>query len=55
MNKKLRHLDISYNKFTMEEIELIGEGLKANHTILGIHVEGNQGYYDHKGYLIPKE
>ena len=39
----------------MEEIELIGEGLKANHTILGIHVEGNQGYYDHKGYLIPKE
>ena len=55
LNETLRHLDISYNKLNIEEITTIGEKLKSNHTILGMHVEGNQAYYDQKGYLIPKE
>lgn len=54
-NESLKHLDISFNKFNTKEIGWLGRRLKANKTILGIHVEGNQAYYDGKGNLIPKE
>ena len=55
MNNELKHLDISFNRFNFEEITIIAEKLKANHSILGIHVQGNQAKYDHKGYLHPKK
>ena len=31
--------------------EIIGEGLKSNHTILGIHTRGNDGEVDPKGFI----
>ena len=40
-NKSLKHLDISYNKFTLSECEILAEALAHNHTILGLHVAGN--------------
>lgn len=40
-NENLKHLDISYNRYTYEEIAEVAEGLNYNRTILGIHVEGN--------------
>ena len=35
-------------------MEVIGEGLRTNHTILGIHVNGNDALVDSKGFIIPK-
>ena len=45
-NKSLVHVDISHNKVPKIDMEIIGEGLKENHTILGIHVNGNSGHVD---------
>lgn len=38
INDELKHLDISFNRFNYDEITMIGEKLKANHTIMGIHL-----------------
>jgi len=60
-NSGLVHLDISHCNFTLVDIEIIGknilikilqylgEGLKKNHTILGIHLIGNKGKINSKG------
>ena len=42
VNKTLIHVDISHSNLNWTQMEIIGEGLKKNHTILGIHVKGNQ-------------
>jgi len=34
-------------------MEVIGEGLKNNHTILGLHVKGNQAETDSQGFIVP--
>lgn len=34
-------------------MEIIGEGLKKNHTILGLHVKGNQAELDANGFIQP--
>ena len=34
-------------------MEIIGEGLNFNHTILGIHVKGNDAYVDSQGFIRP--
>ena len=33
------------------QIEILAEGLKSNHTILGIHLKGNEGDVDAKGFV----
>lgn len=40
-NKSLIHLDISHNNFKRGDCDLIEEGLKDNHTLLGLHMVGN--------------
>lgn len=52
LNTSLMHLDISYNYFNENECRTIGEFLKSNHTLLGIHVTGNECSLDPKGFLI---
>jgi hypothetical protein len=47
----LVHLDISFNFFTAEECEVLGEGLLKNTEILGIHFLGNQGNIDSQGFI----
>ena len=54
-NDTLKHIDISYNRYNKAEVEIIAEALKANHTVLGMHVEGNAASYDPKGYLIAQD
>ena len=55
VNQFLQHVDISNNYLSAKECEVIGEGLKDNHTIVGIHVQGNDCVVDSKGYIVPVE
>lgn len=50
-NRRLVHLDISFNAFDSKEIEVISTGLKENHTLLGIHVDGNDCTVNSLGFL----
>ena len=53
LNKSLLHVDMSYNNIEADDVEIIAEGLKSNHSILGIHFTGNKGFVDMKGFLLP--
>lgn len=35
--------------------DVLGEGLKENHSILGIHMLGNEAKVDQLGFVDPKE
>jgi Ran GTPase-activating protein (RanGAP) involved in mRNA processing and transport len=50
---KLRHLDLSYNSLDMADCEVIGEGLKKNHKLMGLHMDGNDCTVDSKGFVRP--
>lgn len=50
-NKSIMHIDLSYCGFTREDLDVLNSGLKYNHTILGIHMIGNQGGVDSFGFL----
>ena len=50
INKTLMHLDLSYVGFSREDFTSLNQGLKYNHTILGIHLIGNQGGIDSLGF-----
>ena len=39
----------------LTEVEIIAEGLKQNHQILGIHFSGNAGYIDNQGFVVPAD
>lgn len=47
----LAHLDLSCNYLTEKECEILAEGLKKNHNIYGLHLLGNDGYIDSKGFI----
>ncbi|GMH85835.1 hypothetical protein TL16_g10356 [Triparma laevis f. inornata] len=49
----LTHLNVSHNQMNANDCEVIGKALEKNHTLMGIHVEGNQGFIDSRGFLIP--
>jgi hypothetical protein len=34
---------------------VIGEGLKSNHTLLGIHLMGNEAKVDELGFVMPEK
>ena len=51
----LVHLDISYNNLNYSDCKLIAEKSKFNHSILGIHLEGNLMDINCLGFIIPKE
>ena len=51
----LVHLDISHNNINYEDSKLIAEKSKANHAILGIHVDGNAMEIDCLGFITPIE
>jgi hypothetical protein len=54
-NKGLVHLDLSHNGFRKSEIEIMNEGLKENHTLLGIHMIGNEVTTDSLGFFSINE
>ena len=54
-NIELVHLDISYNNINAVDAKAISEHIKDNHTILGIHVDGNDMWVDELGFVYPVE
>lgn len=50
-NKTLLHLDLSCNKFSLDECKKIAESLKTNQSIYGFHFQGNFGSVDTLGFL----
>ena len=54
-NTELLHLDISYNNINVVDATAISENIKDNHTILGIHVDGNDMWVDELGFVFPIE
>ena len=53
-NKSLLHVDMSHNHISLTDVEIIADGLKDNHSILGIHFIGNDGDVDAKGFVNPQ-
>ena len=51
VNKTLIHVDIGNNNLEWFEMEIISDGLNRNHTILGIHVNGNRAKVDSLGFV----
>lgn len=51
----LIHLDISHNNLSTTDAKFISEEIKDNHTILGIHVDGNEMTIDGLGFISPLE
>ncbi|DAZ92574.1 TPA: hypothetical protein N0F65_012804 [Lagenidium giganteum] len=54
-NKVLSHLDLSNNHLDMEDCNILARQLEYNHTLVGLHMSGNCGSMDSRGYLIPKQ
>lgn len=54
-NRVLIHLDLSFNNFKMPDLVIIGEGLKRNHSILGIHFMGDEAKVDELGFIQPEK
>ena len=48
---KLVHLDISHNNLSYEDCECLSIHIKQNHSILGIHVDGNEMSIDSLGFV----
>jgi hypothetical protein len=51
-NARLTHLDLSYCNLAGERVfNILSDGLKDNHTLLGLHVRGNGLRIDCRGFL----
>lgn len=48
-------MDLSFNQFKVDDVRLLGEGLKLNHRILGIHLMGNEATVDELGFVTPEK
>ena len=51
----LIHLDISHNNINYIDCKLLSEKVKLNHTILGIHLDGNEMEINGLGFINPIE
>ncbi len=50
-NRTIEHLDLSHCQLSSSDCSIIGEGLQGNCTLVGIHIEGNEGVLDREGFL----
>lgn len=50
INRSLVHIDLSYVGLDLEDCDILNEGLKKNHIVLGIHMLGNLRGLDAKGF-----
>ena len=53
-NSSLLHLDISYNQISIDDSRVFATALELNHTMWGLHYQGNCGEVDALQFLIPK-
>ena len=51
-NQSLVHMDISHNSLDQPTVTVLSEGLRLNHSILGLHMMGNQGQIDSEGFIV---
>jgi hypothetical protein len=51
----LVHADFSFCELSLKSMGMLGEALKNNNTLYGLHLEGNSGFIDHRGFLVPTE
>lgn len=51
--ENLIHIDISHNNLNYECCKIMAKGLANNHTLIGIHADGNNCLIDSKGFMIP--
>ena len=50
----LFHLDLSHNGLSVKDSETLSEGLKKNHTVMGLHMTGNHSSVDPLGFVETK-
>jgi hypothetical protein len=50
----LTHLDLSHNQLDAGKVQLLAEALEHNQRLLGLHFEGNAGFMNSLGRLVPK-
>ncbi len=50
-NTTLLHLDLSNNNFNPEQSRHLKEAVRENHTLYGLHFEGNAGFVDSRGFI----
>lgn len=51
MNTTLIHLDLSHNNITSLELNELGNNIKDNHSLIGLHLTGNEACIDGAGYI----
>jgi hypothetical protein len=56
-NKTILYLNLSHCHFTVNDVETLSYALNNNHTICGLHFDGNIASIDSKGFLhvLPEE
>jgi len=52
-SKSLTHLDISYNYLSKDLVSLISKSLLNNRVLTGLHLTGNFGRVDIRGFVVP--
>jgi len=50
----LFHLDLSYVNFRASDCAVLAAGLSKNHSLFGLHFDGNSYVLDDCGFLVPK-
>lgn len=51
VHNKLFHVDFSHNRFKLSDSALIAKGSLENHSIMGLHMEGNDSDVDPVGFI----
>lgn len=54
LNESIIHLDLSNNNFSTSDCKILSESIKVNHTIRGLHFDGNSGIVNALGYIEPR-
>lgn len=47
----LLHIDLSSNYLSSEQCDMLSQGLSSNHSILGLHMLGNDCHIDSRGFI----
>jgi Ran GTPase-activating protein (RanGAP) involved in mRNA processing and transport len=53
-SKQLSHLDLSFNNFNAFACAALSKALRSNHTLYGLHIDGNEGWLDGQGFIHPE-
>lgn len=51
----LKHLDLSYNNLSYHLCQILADKIEKNHTLFGIHMQGNEWYVDANGFIKVNE